>query len=54
MQASAPKFARAKPPAAARRPKITEHHGVALSDPYAWLRAENWQEVMRTPATLEP
>ncbi len=49
MQASAPKFARAKPPAAARRPKITEHHGVALSDDYAWLSAENWQEVMRDP-----
>ncbi len=28
------------------------HHGVTLEDPYAWLRAENWREVMRTPSTL--
>jgi oligopeptidase B len=43
----------AAPPAAARRPSGSEHHGIALSDPYAWLRAENWQEVMREPAKLD-
>lgn len=29
-------------------------HGVELCDAYAWLRAENWQEVMRDPSTLDP
>ena len=27
-------------------------HGHALEDPYAWLRAENWQEVLRDPDAL--
>ncbi len=27
-------------------------HGVTLSDPYAWLRAENWRDVLRDPAAL--
>jgi oligopeptidase B len=27
-------------------------HGVSLTDDYAWLRAENWQEVLRDPAAL--
>ena len=26
--------------------------GVALQDDFAWLRAENWQEVLRDPARL--
>jgi len=26
---------------------------MTLSDDYAWLRAENWQEVMRDPSTLD-
>ena len=42
------------PPAAARRPKTTTVHSVTLQDDYAWLRAENWQEVMRDPALLDP
>ena len=28
--------------------------GVELVDEYAWLRADNWQEVMRDPALLGP
>ncbi|MEM6846458.1 MAG: S9 family peptidase [Pseudomonadota bacterium] len=28
------------------------HHGVTLADPYAWLRADNWRDVMRTPGAL--
>ncbi len=28
-------------------------HGVTISDDYAWLRAANWQEVMRKPETLD-
>ncbi|MCX5512179.1 S9 family peptidase [Kaistia algarum] len=43
-----------KPPIAAKRPVITHHHGVTLTDDYAWLRAENWQEVMRDPSVLDP
>ncbi|GLK79682.1 S9 family peptidase [Methylopila turkensis] len=40
------------PPVAERRPHVTAAHGVRLEDPYAWLRADNWQEVMRRPETL--
>ena len=42
------------PPMAERRPKFSVHHGVELVDEYAWLRADNWQEVMRDPAVLDP
>jgi len=41
-------------PRAARRPTERTLHGVTLSDPYAWLRAENWREVMRDPSVLAP
>jgi oligopeptidase B len=41
------------PPAAKRRPSFSVHHGVELGDEYAWLRADNWQEVMRDPAVLQ-
>ncbi len=40
------------PPRAERRPVTTVHHGITKTDDYAWLRAENWQEVMRAPETL--
>ena len=30
------------------------HHGIARVDDYAWLRAGNWQAVMRAPAVLDP
>jgi oligopeptidase B len=42
------------PPVAERRPQFSVHHGVELVDEYAWLRADNWQEVMRDPAVLDP
>ena len=38
---------------AARRPSAATWHGVELVDDYAWLRADNWQEVMRDPAVLD-
>ena len=41
-------------PDAERRPHTTTRHGVTLSDDYAWLRADNWREVMRDPAVLDP
>jgi oligopeptidase B len=41
------------PPRAAKRPVASEHHGITLVDDYAWLRAGNWQEVMRAPGVLD-
>ena len=41
------------PPIAERRPIASHHHGVELVDEYAWLRADNWQEVMRDPSVLD-
>lgn len=41
-------------PRAARRPFTSVHHGIARADDYAWLRASNWQEVMRDPRLLDP
>ncbi len=43
-----------QPPRAARIPHSTTHHGMTREDPYFWLRAENWQEVMQTPDALAP
>ncbi|MCB1536873.1 MAG: S9 family peptidase [Rhodoblastus sp.] len=42
--------ATASPPRAERRPHATTIHGVELVDDYAWLRADNWQEVLADPA----
>ncbi|XWN30666.1 MAG: S9 family peptidase [Devosia sp.] len=39
-------------PAAERRPSRTTHHGITIEDPYAWLRAHNWREVMQDPSVL--
>lgn len=41
-------------PQAAKRPVTATRHGIALVDDYHWLKAPNWQEVMRNPATLDP
>lgn len=41
-------------PASTHAPLVRSFHGQTLSDPYAWLRAENWREVMRDPALLAP
>jgi oligopeptidase B len=43
-----------KPPAAKRHPVATTHHGITRTDDYAWLRADNWQQVVRDPAALAP
>lgn len=42
------------PPAAQRRPHSFTHHGVTVTDDYAWLKDENWQEVLRDPSVLKP
>ena len=40
-------------PCAARRPVTSTHHGIARVDDYAWLRAANWQAVIRDPTLLD-
>ena len=40
------------PPRAPRRPLTSVQHGIARVDDYAWLRASNWQAVMRDPDAL--
>jgi oligopeptidase B len=42
------------PPVAEKRPAASVHHGVEVTDEYAWLRASNWQDVMRDPGVLDP
>jgi oligopeptidase B len=49
MADTAPKLA---PPVADRRQHAITQHGVTRHDPYSWLRADNWQEVMQAPDTL--
>ena len=41
-------------PQAEQRPVERMLHDVHLIDEYAWLKAENWQEVMRDPSRLDP
>ncbi len=43
---------RSIPPQAERRPVETTVHGQVLRDDYGWLRAPNWQEVLRDPGRL--
>ena len=42
------------PPRAPRRPLTSTQHGISRVDVYAWLRASNWQAVMRDPGALAP
>ncbi|WP_237154865.1 S9 family peptidase [Oryzibacter oryziterrae] len=39
-------------PRAEKRPLSVSHHGVELTDNYGWLRADNWQDVIREPSLL--
>lgn len=39
-------------PKANKRAVRKKFHGVTLVDEYAWLRAENWRDVLRDPAKL--
>ena len=41
-----------KPPVAERRQHAVTNHGITRQDPYHWLRADNWQQVMQEPETL--
>jgi len=37
---------------APRRPHPFTSHGITVSDDYAWLKDENWQDVLRDPSIL--
>ena len=39
-------------PVAEVRPRRFSVHGQEITDPYAWLKAENWQTVLKDPAAL--
>ncbi|WP_439542568.1 S9 family peptidase [Hyphomicrobium sp.] len=54
MDDTTPRAPLSAPPIAARRPVVSTHHHVKLVDNYGWLRAENWQDVMRDPSLLDP
>lgn len=54
MTVSMPANPIATAPLAARRPTSRTVHGNRIEDDYGWLRAENWQEVMRDPSVLAP
>jgi len=47
-------FPHATPPKPERRAVTDTHHGVTRSDEYAWMRADNWQDVFKDPAVLDP
>jgi oligopeptidase B len=38
------------PPVARREPRAHSAHGVSWTDEYDWIRAANWQQVLREPA----
>ena len=40
------------PPVAEKKPVEDVRHGIARIDNYGWLRADNWQDVMRDPSAL--
>ncbi|MBB4093041.1 S9 family peptidase [Brucella pecoris] len=43
-----------QPPHAAKHPVNDTRHGITRTDDYAWLRADNWQEVFKDPSVLAP
>jgi oligopeptidase B len=40
------------PPVAEKHSEPRSAHGVRWTDDYAWIRADNWREVLRDPSTL--
>ena len=49
MKARFPAIDAPRPP---KRPVNDVHHGIERADDYAWMRAENWQDVFRDPSLL--
>ena len=40
-------------PVAEKKPSTDTRHGIVRNDDYAWLRADNWQEVFQDPSVLD-
>ncbi|WP_420959881.1 S9 family peptidase [Brucella sp. IR073] len=49
-----PSFPTLPAPIAAKHPVSDVRHGITRTDDYAWLRANNWQEVFKDPSALAP
>lgn len=47
-----PRQGRAAPPPPRRKPSQTVLHGVTVVDDFAWLKADNWREVLTHPRSL--
>lgn len=45
---------RPTPPIARKQPKTLDQLGRRRTDDYAWMKDDNWQKVLRDPATLRP
>ena len=41
------------PPSAPKKPSSFTRHDIVIEDDYAWLRADNWQDVMRDASVLD-
>ncbi len=41
-------------PVADRKPVSDSRHGITRTDDFAWMRAENWQEMFHDPSVLDP
>jgi oligopeptidase B len=41
-------------PVAPKKPVTDTRHGIARTDDYAWLRADNWQAMFKDPSLLDP
>ena len=48
------RFPKIAPPQTEQRPHADTRHNITRVDEYAWLRAQNWQEVFKNPAALDP
>lgn len=47
-----PPVSASNPPLVEARPCRMSHHGRSRVDEYAWLRADNWKQVLRDPSAL--
>ncbi len=53
MIASTPSFPEVRPPETVKEAHVDVQHGISRTDDYAWMRADNWQEVFRDPSVLD-